>query len=662
MFIVFMSQPDFSCNPYALWKYISDNTDFETAWIVKKINSYQILKKRGIMCAVYDTIEFYEIISRADIIIQNSYTYLNIDKREEQLLVNLWHGSGVKAHDYYDHNLNPRHVIKLKNYFAKVDLMCVHSLDDRFKLSAMLHFDLRKMYVTGQPRLDCVVSSNGKKKIAEIFGEKINQYQKLIFFAPSYRSNMSCHAGKIYSDNIFRLDDFDNNLLNEFLVKNNAAIIYKLHPIEQTAFSGRTFSMNERCFELTDNMLFEHDIRYGELLNAFDIMVSDYSSIAYDFLVLNRPIVYLLPDFNEYKNAKGFVFNNIDTYMPGEKVYSFHELLKGLANAFSKPNEYKGARENVILNRFDYTDEKSTERCFNQIMNFKKICDDYTPYQSAPETIVPSIAEHICEHIDDENILIIDSRKEYSNKEELLQKIEKAQKVYYITSEIPSKFRSVSVRNSYKIQDLNLYYLLREIPKVNIAYIMGGVDYKKFSSAKFSGKKDKIRIGFAGTIDNRIYFSMVQCICEEFVDCEVVFAGTIVGDYPAWLNGFSNMKYVEATYDELPEIISSFDVAILPFFGGHRKTVPSELFQYLACGKNVVTSDMPNIPDGNAIYKSISVSEAIDNIRMILSMEKENNISARDIGREFDWSNIAKDLLNDKYNYHFDEEEQRVAY
>ena len=659
MLIVFMSQPDFACNPHALWKYIVNNTDFETAWIVKKINSYDVLNERGIKCAVYDTIEANEIISAADIIVANSYTYLNIPKRDDQLLVNLWHGSGVKAHDYYDHDLNPRHVIKLKNYFSQVDLMCVHSLDDRFKLSAMLHFDLRKMYVTGQPRLDCVASSNGKKKLTELFGDKISQYQKIVFFAPSYRSNMSCHAGKIYSDNIFRLDDFDNDLLNEFLIKNNAAIVYKLHPIEQTAFSGRTFSMSERCFELTDTILFDHNIRYDELLNAFDVMVSDYSSIAYDYLVLNRPIVYLLPDFDEYKNAKGFVFNNIDTYMPGEKVYTFDALLTALTNSFNKPDEYENERKNVILNRFDYTDDKSTERCFNQIMNFIKINDNYIPYESAPETIMPSIAEHICNYITNKNIFIIDSKKEYSDKDALLHKIENAEKVYYITSEIPSKFRSVSSYNSYKILDLNLYYMLREIPKVNFAYIMGGVDYRKFSTIKPNCKNEKRRIGFAGTIDNRIYFSMVQCICEEFADCEIIFAGTIIGDYPAWLSGFDNMKYIEAKYDELPEIINSFDVAILPFFGSHRDTVPCELFQYLACGKNVVTSDMPNLPNCSAIYRSASVSEVIDNIHLILSSEtlKNENVFAKEKAREYDWENISKHLLNDEYNYNFDNEE-----
>lgn len=653
MLIVFMSQPDFACNPYALWKYVVENTDFDTAWIIKRGAYFEELTERGIKCAVYDSFESLEILDSADIIIANTYTFLEIPKKDNQLLVNLWHGSGVKAHDYYDHNLNPRHAIKLKNYFEKTDLMCVHSLDDRFKLSAMLHFDLRKMYVTGQPRLDCVTTSNGKEKLVKLFGEAISQFEHLIFFAPSYRSNMSSHAGTIYSDNIFRLDDFDSNQLNDFLEKHNAAIIYKLHPIEQTAFSGRSFEMGNRCFELTDRELFFHDIRYDEMLNAFDVMVSDYSSIAFDFLLLDRPIVYLLPDFEEYKNAKGFVFSNIDAFMPGEKVCQFGEFLNALENAFSHPDAYADARKNVINCRFDYIDGKSAERCFRQIMDFKKIDDDYVPYKSSPDTVMPSVTEQISRYIDKEYYMVIDSTKECENKDALLKKVEEADRVYYVTAEIPSRFRSVSAKNSYKIVDMGLYYSLLENPKVNIAYITGGVDYNKFSSVTFHGEKNKPRIGFAGTIDNRIYFAMVHCICEAFPECEVVFAGTIIGDYPAWLSGFDNLTYVEMTYDQLPEMIDSFDVAILPFFGGHKNTVPPELFQYLACGKNVVSSDMPNLPECSAIYKSSSITEAVENIRALLTSDvnAENIENAKATAKEHDWKRIAEKLCNNEYNY-----------
>ena len=651
MHFVFMSQPDFACNPHALWKYVTDNTEHETSWVVKKKISYDILNERGIRCELYGTLQAANLIESADVIIANSYTYLNIPKKDNQLLVNLWHGSGVKAHDYYDHNLNPRHVIKLKNYFDLVDLMCVHSLDDRFKLSAMLHFDLRKMYVTGQPRLDVVNISDGREKLIKLFGEEICKYKKLIFFAPSYRANMSCHAGKIYSDNIFRLDDYEDTELEELLNNHNAAIIYKLHPIEQTAFSGRTFTMSSRCYELTDRMLMDNDIRYDEILNAFDMMISDYSSIAYDFLLLNRPIVYLLPDYEEYKNAKGFVFSNIDAYMPGEKAYGFKELLSAVNNAFNNPDRYEEARKNVILNRFDYTDGQSARRCYEQIINFAKINDDYVPYESAPETIMPSIAELMSKYID-ENILIIDSRKNYDDKDNILKVAGEASKAYYITSEIPTEFRGIYGTNSYKIVDLAFYYDIKKYPNINIAYITGGVDYSKFAKAEYNQRKDKVRIGFAGTIDNRIYFSMVHCICEEFSDCEIVFAGTISGDYPAWLSGFDNLKYIEMGYDDLPEMIKSFDVAILPFFGTHRRLVPCELYQYLACGKNVVTSDMPNLPECSAIYKSGSVAEVIDNIHMILSqgLNDMDNLEGQELARQNDWSIIAKNLQEDKYN------------
>lgn len=653
MRFVFMSQPDFACNPHSLWSYIVKNTDFDTAWIVKKYATYKILTERGIKCAIYDSMDANAIVSDADIIIANSYTYLTIPKKDSQLLVNLWHGSGIKAHDYYDHNLNPRHAIKLKKYFEKVDLMCVHSLDDRFKLSAMLHFDLRKIYVTGQPRLDSVTCADGRKNLAKLFGEEINQYQHLIFFAPSYRSNMSCHAGKIYSDNIFRLDDFDDEKLAGLLADRNAALIYKLHPIEQTAFSGRNFELNDRCYELTDKMLFTEDIRYDEILNSFDIMISDYSSIVFDYLLLDRPIVYLLPDFEEYKDKKGFVFSNIDAFMPGEKAHNFDTMLRALANAFDRPDEYAAERKNVILNRFDYTDGKSTERCFKQIMEYEKINDEYVPYQRDPRTIMPSVGEHICRHIHDKSTLLIDSTKKFDDKEALIKSIEEAERVYYITSEIPSRFRSVSVVNSYKIADIELYFSLLEMPKVQIAYITGGVDYDLFSTASFSGEKSKVRIGFAGSIDNRIYFSMVHCICETFADCEVIFAGTIIGDYPAWLNGFDNLTFIEAAYDELPEIINSFDVAILPFFGGHKKLVPVELFQFLACGKSVVASNMPNLPECDAIYTSASITEAVDNIRLILSQNsgRENVESARAIAKEYDWEKISEQVLNNVYNY-----------
>lgn len=641
MLFVFMSQPDFGCNPHALWKYIEENTDHDTAWIIKKLEYLEEINKRGIRCALYNTIDGQMLIDEADYVIMNSYTFLDLKKRDGQIWINLWHGSGIKAHDYYNYDINPKHVKKLNDYFKKVDLMCVHSLDDRFKLAAQLHFDMRRIYVTGQARLDNVLKSQGRELLKNIYGSCIDKIEKLIFFAPSFRANMSSHSGIIYSDNVFRLPDYNDKELLSFLEKNNAVIIYKLHPVEQTAFSGRKFQINNRCFELTDKMLFDANIRYYDLLNAFDIMISDYSSIAFDYLLLNRPIIYLIPDYEEYTCDRGFVFSHVEDYMPGSKVFEFNEMMTALSDAVNIPTQFEVERQFVLRQRFDYIDMNSAKRCLDIIEKYKPIIDSIEEHNCFNTYRMPSAAEQISRYIN-EDLIIVDSLKLYTKEEK--KYILESDEILYITSEIPNQYRQLTGQSSDEIVDLEFYHDICKQPKHKIYFCQGGVEFKRFSCEIKQIHRDKIRIGFAGTIDNRIYFAMVQCICEVYTDCEIVFAGNIYGNYPVWLDGFDNLYYIPAKYEELPEIIHGFDVAILPFFGRHQEKVPTEFYQYLAAGKQVITSNMMNLPEIEGVYKSKSIEEAIHNIKKALC-KKHNKSLCLNLQREAyknDWEKLVE--------------------
>ena len=645
MLFVFMSQPDFSCNPYALWKYICENTEHETAWVVKRPERYEALRERRIECAVYNTIEGRNLIDKADYVIMNSYTFLEVEKRENQIFVNLWHGSGIKAHDYYNHDMSPGQARKLQTYFEKIDMMCVHSLDDRFRLSAQLHFDMRRAFVTGQPRLDCVMSSNGSENLKKLYGNALDGFDRLILYVPSFRANMSSHSGQIFSENVFRLNDYHDAQLNEFLEKNHAALVYKLHPIEQTAFKGRRFSVNERCFELTDNMLFDADVRYTEILNAFDVMISDYSSIVFDYLLLDRPVIYLIPDYEEYRSQRGFVFRNIDSYMPGDKAFDFRQMLDALQRVFDGADGYQEARGFVLSQRFDYRDNQSSKRCLEAILNYQKEEEEMDEFHEDERTRMPSAAEHLMSFLP-EGSCVVDSTKRYSDDEKNVF-LHSEKKIFYISSEIPNPYRRLTGQSSAEIADIDFYEKIKHLENCKVVFVQGGVDYALFAAAAgksssclpANGSGAKKRIGFAGTIDNRIYFSMVQCICETFPDYDVVFAGHIYRSYPIWLDGFANLHYIEASYQELPQIIQSFEVAILPFFGRHQQTVPTELFQYMAVGKQVVASDMPNLPRLEGIYRSDSVADVIDNIRTALRRAHNQYIitGLQDKAAEHDW-------------------------
>lgn len=653
MLFVFMSQPDFACNPHALYEYIERHTEHETAWLIKRDEKYYELKKRGIRCASYNTLEGNKLLESADFVIVNSYTFPQIQKREGQIFVNLWHGSGIKAHDFYNHDMDMKHARNIKKFSDMIDLMCVHSLDDRFKLSAQLNFDLRKCFVTGQARLDCVKTSHGIEKIKQLFGDKMQDYKKLIFFAPSFRANGSSHSGTIFSDNIFRAEDYNAAVLDKFLQENQAALIYKLHPIEQTAFSGREFHLSEDCYELTDQMLFEKDIRYDELLNAFDVMISDYSSIAFDFLFLNRPIVYLIPDYEEYVAERGFVFHNVDMFMPGQKAFSFMDMVEALQTALEDPNRYKMERELVLSQRFDFYDDQSAKRCFETIVNFKKLpdVDDFQgESEEKRELSYPTAAELLSKWLP-KQYEVIDSTKEIPERFQLEMIRQNTEKKYlYITEEIPRELRKLTGRSTAEILDIAYYHDLCKCRNVQICHVGGGVDYEMFSASCNLPKKSdrRRRIGFAGTIDNRIYFSMVQCICEVFSDFDIIFAGELTS-IPVWMGGFENLHYVPASYEELPEMIQTFEVAILPFFGRHKETVPKEYFQYLACGKQVVASDMANLPETDALYRSKSIGEAVDNIKKALLNVDDTKVqeSARMTAKMYDWEKVAKKMLEE---------------
>lgn len=639
---LFISKPDFSCNPHALWKYITENTDCETAWLVTDKKRRDMLIERGIRCELYDTMRGNELVKEAKYVVSNVYVFHALEKKMGQVFINLWHGSGVKAHDFYDPNLPMQQINKVLDFSDKTDLLCVHSLDDRFRLSAQLHFDMRKAIVTGQPRLDCVRTAKGAKNLSILLGKEIEKYDKFIFFVPSFRANSSCHSGKFYSENVFRLDDFDKDEFRRFLEDNNIAFIYKLHPVEQTALKGVEFEMNSHCYMLTDEMLFEKDIRYNEFLNAFDIMISDYSSIAYDYLMLDRPIVYLIPDYDEYKKSKGFVFHNIEFYMPGAKARNFKELLTTLKNSIESPELYASQRKLVIEQRFDYMDDKASERCYQAIMNYERPLESILKIQD--KQLLPSSAELIKKYVPN-NISVIDSTKTIEK-----DVLNERDNFLYITEEIPNEDRTVSKRSSTDILDLSVYFKIKDMPNVKVGYVSGGVEWNRYQGVPHSEENKRKKIGFAGTIDSRIYFAMVQYICEAFPECDICFYGDILGEYPAWLDGFDNLKYMgQITYEELPEIINGFDIAILPLFGKHQERVPKELFQYLAAGKQVITSNIENMPSCRAIYKSKSVADAVTNVRQALKnvSNKEIRNDAKQISKFYDWKLIAQKLIEE---------------
>lgn len=101
-------------------------------------------------------------------------------------------------------------------------------------------------------------------------------------------------------------------------------LIIKKHPLQ----SG--WSLDEGAYTniryVTEEMLQKSGIQLYELVGLMDGLISDYSSIAVDYMLLDRPLGYVLTDLESYRNTRGFVFENPEAYMPGEKIYNLEDL------------------------------------------------------------------------------------------------------------------------------------------------------------------------------------------------------------------------------------------------------------------------------------------------------------------------------------------------
>ena len=92
------------------------------------------------------------------------------------------------------------------------------------------------------------------------------------------------------------------------------------------------------------------------LIGECGVLLTDYSSVYIDYLILNRPIGFIIDDFEEYKNSRGFVFDKPDDWMPGEKIKTFEELEKFILDIKNGIDKYREVR-NALLSWVSYDQE-----------------------------------------------------------------------------------------------------------------------------------------------------------------------------------------------------------------------------------------------------------------------------------------------------------------
>ncbi len=106
----------------------------------------------------------------------------------------------------------------------------------------------------------------------------------------------------------------------------------------------------------------ETDIQINQLLGLADGLISDYSSAAVDYMLLDKPIGFTLEDVEEYGQSRGFVFDNIRDWLPGKELFSYEDLCRFIREIGLGIDPSREKRQKLKTVMHDHGDDGSCRR------------------------------------------------------------------------------------------------------------------------------------------------------------------------------------------------------------------------------------------------------------------------------------------------------------
>lgn len=314
---------------------------------------------------VNDPDYYYNLAAAKYIITERAWNIKNITAK----LIQLWHGFPLKAMGHMLTHYNEQKNGYEDEFWSSFDCILSYGLNYTTFLTAC-YGTLRERYrVTGMPRNDLLFLTDGKKNLAEKMTDSCGK--KIVMYMPTFRAIMDGGITANGSDEgyLFFWKDFDFGKLEQFCAKNNIFFVFKLHPSD--ASKVREVAVQSRYIDiLTDDML--GDKCTYEFLNAADVLVTDYSSVYFDYLLLDRPIIFTDCDVDSYTENRGLMLEPLDFWRPGPVVNRMEDLLKTLEESLYGQDEYHLARERLMPFVHHYRDAGSTQRLFDLLLEMNE--------------------------------------------------------------------------------------------------------------------------------------------------------------------------------------------------------------------------------------------------------------------------------------------------
>lgn len=351
-------------NAKYLYEHIKGKTDYSLVWILNDKKLVRELNKNGIRAVHSLSLKCALTCARLKMIITTNFPpiatmYIN------PIIVQVFHGFGTKQNPT-DYVYN-RQIKQVQKQLRNIDyIICLSKRDNEYffpKEKLQIDDKYPEYLPLGLPRNDMLVDSTKMKictkKLIETFRLKSNQ--KVILYAPTWREKPE---GSDFSDYWF-FDKKETEKFEFYLRKGNYMLFLRPHH-----HCLRDISFRDKIMEITNE--YPNTFKFAgadiwsdtqEILCTTDILITDFSSIYVDYLLTNRPIIYLDMDTEDYVKHRGLVIDYYnDLHTPGPKVRSLDQIINYLEELGSGIDKYENIRKKSLYFYHDNADGNSTER------------------------------------------------------------------------------------------------------------------------------------------------------------------------------------------------------------------------------------------------------------------------------------------------------------
>jgi len=356
-------------SPKAIYEYLLNAPqykDYTFIWVFEHPEKYGYLKNERTKLVRHESHAHYMAFARAKYWVINGWIPLRFAKKPGQVVLQCWHGTPLKRlrHDIIssvdtEHKANALRDNDLDaerfDYFISPSRFATKAFTSAFNLKKLGKQDI--VIETGYPRNDYLI--NYKKSDVARIKEQLDvpKNKKLLLYAPTWRDDQNAQGGGYNYKLPIDFDYLKEKLGDEYVV------LFRAH------------SLVANSFDFGAHKGFIYDVSTVDDINDLyiisDVLMTDYSSVFFDYANLKRPMIFYMYDLEHYANdLRGFYFDINE--LPGAIVKAEKEIVAILQDTPSYQKKY-AKKYQAFSRKFNYLDDgKATKRVVDILLPHKE--------------------------------------------------------------------------------------------------------------------------------------------------------------------------------------------------------------------------------------------------------------------------------------------------